>query len=183
NLVRLTSLDFPIMNLIRMDHADWVLEEEDLGNTVPIPDAPTLTPSEAGEAGVAVAVTAVTIHGEESLASEITLEEESIDYAVTRGSLRVEWPQMQDVSHYNVYRSNIIPQGTDDSRAMQLGYLGSTVGPTFVDNNIIPDFTVSPPQHYNPFANGTVEYINITNPGSGYDKSDTIALTDPDGSG
>lgn len=183
NLVRLTHLEYPTYDLVRNDHTDWDIDLMEIGNTVPIPAAPTLTPSASGAAGTVVAITAVDFDGQESLPSDMSLEETMLDYAVTRGSMTISWTYQNDIAYYNVYRGNILPDGSNVSKAMQLGYLGSAVGTEFVDNNIIPDFTTAPPQHYNPFVNGTVEWINVTNPGSGYAKTAAISLTDPTGTG
>lgn len=183
NLIRLTHPDFPIHNLIRKSHADWEISPEIIGNNVPSPNQPSLTPSDSGDAGTGVVVTAVDRDGQESLPSPMALIENMIDYASTRGSLRITWNTMPDVAYYNVYRGNIVPNGDDVTKAMQLGYLGTVIGPNMVDDNIIPDFTASPPQYYNPFANGQIEFINVTNPGSGYNKNVNVSVSDPTGSG
>src|SRR5690606_41451662 len=87
------------------------------------------------------------------------------------------WTPVSDARYYNVYRSNVFPgDGTspsDVTRAAQLGFLGQAFGPTFTDTNIIPDFTSSPPRGNNPFAHGSITKIEVTNPGSSYDKNDT----------
>src|SRR5690606_39834610 len=72
---------------------------------------------------------------------------------------------------------------SDVTRAAQLGFLGQAFGPTFTDTNIIPDFTSSPPRGNNPFAHGSITKIEVTDPGSSYDKNDTVTVSGGGGSG
>lgn len=66
----------------------------------------------------------------------------------------VAWNAVTGATIYNIYRtqenlSSSVPQGA------LFGYIGAanpaTVN-TFIDNNIVPDFTNCPPQEYNPFT-------------------------------
>lgn len=183
NLIRLTHPDYPIHDLVRMGDTNWTLTPTSIGNSVQPPITLTGTPSGAGNAGMVWAVTAVNELGEESLTSTQLVVTNSVDYTTTAGSFKLTWSPVAGARYYNVYRSNIVPDGGDASRAMLVGFVGSTFGPEFIDTNIIPDFTITPPSHYNPFANGRIEFITITDPGSNYDKNATVTVSGGGGGG
>lgn len=52
---------------------------------------------------------------------------------------------------YKVYRQIEVPGGAPSAGELY-GYVGSTSGLSFVDHNILPDFTTTPPITYDPFA-------------------------------
>lgn len=183
NLVRLTHIDYSIHDLIRDDEGDWTLTEAEIGATTPAPDNLASNPSSSGSAGMMWVVTAIGSGGEESVGSIPHIETESVDYTSTAGSLKLTWDPVMGASSYNIYRSLLLADGDDVSQAMSVGYVGTSFGPEFVDNNIVPDFTVTPPQHVDPFADSTITFIEMTNGGSGYNKDATATITDPDGSG
>lgn len=183
DFVRLTHPDHPIRNLIRDGLTDWSFELEEAIADVEVPSGLVATPSAGGSSGAVFGVTAIAPTGEESRISSLAVVTNSVNYTTQAGSLRLEWNPVPGVDTYYVYRSIFVPDASDLSRAQELGYLGTSFGPIFVDNNIIPDFTVSPPEQYNPFANGAVRTITVTAPGSGYADGDLITLTDPDGTG
>ena len=174
--VRLTHANYPIYNLVRSGHADWSLAVEVIGNDATAPGAPTLTPSTSGSAGVGFKITA-TIDGKESRASPMKINAASVDYASTAGSMKVTWAAVANARFYSVYRTSISPTGANLSTAEAVGWVGNAYGPIFVDANIIPDFTKTPPEHYNPFANGRVTGVTITNDGSSYAITDTVTFS------
>jgi hypothetical protein len=64
-----------------------------------------------------------------------------------------------------------------------MGFIGRAYGPQFIDNNITPDFTKTPPQRSAPFVNGAIAEVNITANGSGYSRTSTVTVNDATGSG
>lgn len=140
------------------------------------------TPSAAGNSGFAFGVTAVNAQGEESVVSRPTFELGSVNYSVTEGSYTISWDRRVGSSFYNVYRTLIMPN-TEITAAQELGFIGRAFGPVFVDNNIIPDFTKSPPNYNTPFVGGAVEAIGITAQGSGYARTVRVDLIDATGEG
>jgi hypothetical protein len=70
-----------------------------------------------------------------------------------------------------------MPSDVDISQAMEVGFLGRAIGPQFTDSNITPDFTKLPPIGHDPFANETVQYIEITAGGTGYTNASTVSLS------
>lgn len=182
NDITITSLDFDPARLTYVSDTSWTLSTISFGGTVAAPTVPTLTPSGAAAAGVAFAVTAI-IGGKESVASPYAMTSLTVNYSTTAGSMLITWPGVANAEEYNVYRSLILPTGAQISRAQELGYIGRTFGPQFIDTNIVPDFTKTPPVYYNPFADGAVEYITVTGAGAGYTAASAVSLSGGGGSG
>ena len=182
NRMILTTLDAPVYTLTYVDDLTWTLAPASFSSSVTTPSAPTLTPSAAGSAGIAFAVTAVK-DGIESLVSPYAFTSLSVNYSATAGSCQVTWPIVPGIKEYNVYRSLILPTGSHISAAQELGYLGKAYGPQFDDVNITPDFTKTPPRNFNPFESGQIAHIEVTAGGSGYTNSTAVTVTGAPGSG
>lgn len=180
--LRLTHTKYPIRNLLRVSHVEWHLNDEVIGNDLPVPTGVNALPSTGGTHGMAVAITAVMGDGTETQASEIHLNQNCVNYAAEAGYCAFEWTPVTGARYYNVYRSRIVPNQTV-TKGMQLGYIGRAEGSLFTDTNIIPDFTRSPPTHRNPFALGAVESVDVLNPGTGFLRTSQIAVADPTGTG
>lgn len=172
--------DYKPYKLTRSGATSWTLAEIDFTSRTAAPTSLTLTPSTTGDAGIVFGVTAVK-NGVESPVTR-ALVEGAVNYTATAGSLKITW-DIQEADHFNVYRSLVLDDGSDVTLAQELGYLGRALGPQFVDNNIIPDFTRSPPEFQNPFADSKIESITVTAVGTAYAKNDTVSIADPDGSG
>lgn len=188
--IRFTHQSYPVKNLVRTAHTNWAISNEVIGNSVARPDNLTGSADTSGAAQVGFVVTAIFNDGTESVSSDMLILEGIVDYANAAGSVSIEWDALDDAVYYNVYRTLILSKWNDGSkdvggvsRAEQVGFVGTTFGPKFTDNNIIPDFTVAPPQHNNPFANGSIQQINITAQGAGYSKTDTVTCVGAGASG
>ena len=179
---KLTHVDYAPRKLTYTNDTTWSIAEISFGNTVPSPTNLALNPSSAGTAGVAFAVTAL-VGGIESQPSAYEITELTVDYTLTAGSMEVTWDAVTDATEYYVYRSLMLPTGSDISLAQEVGYIGRALSSRFVDNNIIPDFTKTPPLHLNPFADSTITFIEVTAGGTGYAKSDTVTVSGGGGSG
>lgn len=181
--VTLTHTSYASRTLTRSAAASWTLATDSATSPLSVPTGVTLTPSSAGSAGMLVAVTAVDSTGAESLASRPVVEEASVNYTTTAGSLLITWTAVANAKYYNVYRSLVYPTGTQVTLADDLGFIGRAYGPSLVDNNIVPDFTKTPPVHGDPFADGAITEITITAPGTTYAKTDTVSVSGGGGSG
>lgn len=184
--VRLTHPDYATRNLVRTDATDWALTVEDIGNGGTAPTGLAGTPSAAGTASVGFMVTAI-VDGEESLPSAMVIVASSVDYAATAGSVNLVWTAVAGAEYYNVYRTKIQSGAGASAQAItkaeQVGYIGRAYGPIFIDNNIIPDFTVTPPEFNDPFANGAILEIAVTAGGTGWNKATTTVAVSGSGSG
>jgi hypothetical protein len=179
----LTHINYRARELVRHDHTDWVLAETVFGNKLIPPTNLKASASSSGAAGVAWGVTSVDKEGNESVISTIAINRSIVDYATTAGSFSMKWDVAPNAISYNVYRSIILSAGQEITRGQELGFLGATKSPVFTDNNIIPDFTRTPPLHNDPFVDGGIESVVMTNEGSGYDDTSTVSITDPTGTG
>lgn len=180
--VYFTHKDYAPRILTRVAHTNWTLAEIEFGNDLDRPVISSVNAG-AGSAGVGFQVTAVDIDGKESLPSDYVFDKTAVDYSSTAGQAKVVWANVAGAVLYRVYRTNIIQTGADASRAMQVGFVGYAYGTEFIDNNIIPDFTVTPPTHVDPFANGAVEFIQVTAGGTGYTDASVVGITTSTGSG
>lgn len=182
--LRLTHPDFPIKNLTRTAHTSWSITDEVIGNHNSIPSGVAITASGAGTASVGFVITAVNQAGEESLGSTMEVIDSIVNYPTTAGSVTVTWNAIDNVKYYNVYRTVVLPESDTGAsadatvtRAEQVGYVGQTFAPRFVDPNIIPDFTRTPPLYTSPFENESIEQINITAGGAGYPVDSTVSAS------
>lgn len=175
--------DYPPYDLTRSDHDAWTFTEVDF--SIPDIDPPTGltgTPTAVGTVQFGYVVTAISkTTKEESLPSERELVD-SINIATTAGSIKLTWDVVTDADYYNVYKAHVSPQ-EDVPLGTTYGFAGSTFGLEFKDGNITPDFTRTPPIHYNPFAPGAITGLTVTAGGSGYNASTTVSIAGGGGSG
>lgn len=184
DLVRLTHPEFPISNLTRIDHADWLFQPEALGGLLGAPTGLSATASDEGDAALVWGVTAVYDDGRESELSIPSRLDNIINYTTEEGSAKFSWGRREGATHYNVYRSHIVgDQGESLSSGTDLGFLGTTRGTTFVDANIIPDFSRTPPVRHNPFAPGAITHVDVVSSGSPVGDFAPIITTSGDGTG
>ena len=165
------------------DATTWSLDDEVFGNNVTSPDNLSSTPATAGTAGYSVAVTTIDQNGAESVISTEVYEELAETPSASDPSSLYTWDAVAGALEYYVYRSLVLPVGSDVSGAQELGYIGRALSPQFSDNYITPDFTKTPPRHKNPFAGGAITYIDVTAKGSLYSKIDTVTVSGGGGSG
>lgn len=167
-----TSTEYPPYSLVRNGNTDWVFTQE------------TFTAAIAAPTGLAVVARASTIPstwysyvvtavdadtGEESIASNIASVQNN-DIAINAGSNTLTWTKVTNASSYNIYLAPASYQvGVPVSSIF--GFIGSSLGPSFTDDNITPDFTTVPPVHNDPFAIGAITEVTPTAGGINYDQS------------
>ena len=88
---------------------------------------------------------------EESIASPIATVTNSVDIAVTAGTITVNWSAVSGADSYNVYKAPAA-YNTSIPTGVLFGYCGTALSTSFVDTNIVQDFSFVPPTHQNPFA-------------------------------
>ena len=182
--VTITHLDYPPYRLSRFAATNWTLAAINLDGNTTAPGALTLTAQVAGTSGAVYGVTAVNASGQESYLSDYTVNELTNNFTATAGSMKIAWTGLSGTLYYNVYRSIVFPVGTEATFAQELGLIGRTVAPVFIDANIVPDFTIPPPAMNNPFAQGKITAIDVTAAGAGYTKATaTVTVTGAPGTG
>jgi len=120
--------------------------------------------------------------GQESVASNIATIPNSVNISTILGSIKITWNPVVGASSYRVYRApasyaNVPPAGSI------FGYVGTALGNAFVDNNITPQFAITPPLYINPFAPSQILSVTMTNQGASYTGDPTITITTATGSG
>lgn len=176
--ITLTHPEYKAQALIRVSDTNWTLTELSFGNNLAVPGTLAITSSAAGTAGVGFVVTAVDIDGNESLPSNYAFNTAVANIVTASGtSIKFTWAAVAGAEHYRVYRTQVVPVGTDITRSQPLGFVGISYGPEFVDNNIVPNFSETPPMYQNPFADGAIEFIQVTSGGTGYSRTSTVSAT------
>jgi hypothetical protein len=176
--ITLTHTGYKPRALVRISDTNWTLAEIVFGNNLVVPTGLTITPSAAGTSGVGFTVTAVDADGNESLPASYVFSTVIVNTITVAGSsLKFTWAAVAGASHYRIYRTQIVPTGADISRSQPLGFVGIAFGPEFIDSNIVPNYTETPPVYRNPFADGAIEYIRVTAPGAGYSRTSTVSAT------
>lgn len=176
NKLYFTHPEYPV-HFLEFDGIDWTFAPEEFKPRIDPPTVftlqPEITDDDNNHAHVAFAVTAVDAEGNESHASRLQVLTDISNYTQVAGSVRLTWAAVPGAASYRVYRTNIALKAAI-SQSSELGFIGSTVAPIFVDSNIVPDFTRQPPLHVNPFANGAITRIELPSRGSGYTQAATI---------
>jgi len=176
--ITLTHPSYPPRALIRTSDTSWALADINFGNNMTVPSGLTITPSATAAAGVGFTVTAVDAEGNESLAAQYVFRTDVVNIVTVAGSsLKYTWTPVAGAVHYRVYRTQVVPTGTDITRSQPLGFIGMSFGPEFIDVNIVPNFSETPPLYQNPFANGAIEYIEVTAGGTGYSRTSTVSAS------
>jgi hypothetical protein len=187
DVIRLTHANYKTQNLQRLGVANWTLTEEVRGRALTHPTGVAVQHSVSAIpsnllAATAYVVTAVNDRGDESLQSDIVI----LDVGETTNptwSSRVTWTAVTGARFYRVYRSRVIRPKTSVNQGVQLGYIGKTFGPNFIDNAIVPDFSIVPPFGNDPFADNRIESITVTAGGANYTRASKVTVTDPTGTG
>lgn len=182
NLVRLTHGSHAIYNLSRTTHTSWSLTLETVGASHPRPVITSHTVQNAAACEVVFAVTAVLDDGTETIRSGLYRINNTNNYRIKEGGVKINFTGIAGARYYNIYRSVISTEPINEG--VELGYAGRSNGGSFPDPNIVPDFTKKPPINFNPFAPGAVDIIDLTAGGAGYTVfGTTISITTSTGSG
>lgn len=167
---------YPPYVLTIVEPTNWTLVPAVFGTTADTPtDVAATSTLGMGSVNYSYVVTSIDSSGQESGPSLPASLTDLEDIRTVAGSNSISWSLGQNAVRYNVYESDvsyfgIVPAG------VQYGYIGSTTGNTFIDSNIAPDFSISPPVSQNPFIGSGIGSIEVTAPGS-YTTVPTIDIT------
>ncbi len=176
DVMTLTHPSYAPRELTRTGNAAWTLTQITFSTTATAPTGVTATASAAGAAVFSYVVTAVGADGQESVASARADVSSAVNIGVTAGHIDIAWAAVAGAQYYNVYKASYLPTAGTIPQGVNYGWIGDSVGVGFIDNNIVPDFTKTPPLHQNPFAIGAITSVTIVNQGAGYVQS-TIGYT------
>lgn len=110
-------------------------------------------------------VTSVDASGQESIASTatpITLPSATAkqDLRTVAGSNTIQWVPVAGAISYNIYKSEQ-RAGTAVPAGLLYGFIGSCTDATFIDSNIAPDYSQTPPLARNPFQGSGVASVAV----------------------
>lgn len=148
----LAHIDHPLGKLTRAAHDAWTFGSVTIGPKLPKPTgvaATAYSPNGDSENGgnayfpqpAKYSVTAVDEYGLESRAADLGATVTN-DLSLKRNYNELTWTAVPGATSYKVYKA-------DNSQFY--GYIGSTNGTSFTDDNIGPDLSTAPPEAYNPF--------------------------------
>lgn len=180
-----SSTEYVPYNLARVSNTNWVFTAETFTASIAAPTSVSVTAQSSGVATTwySYTVTAVDADtGEESVAATPASVQNN-DISLTLGTNTISWQTVSGAASYNVYAATPSYQQSVPVSSLY-GFVGTALGTSFVDTNIIADFTKVPPVHNDPFVRGAITGIVPTAGGSNYDQS-TIgySITTSTGSG
>lgn len=147
----LTGTDYPPYDLERFGATNWTFTAITFASSIAAPTGlgAIAYNSTTLSTYYSYVVTAVADNGEESIASS-PVSIQNNDISINAGSNVLNWTASTGAVSYNVYAATPC-YGTTVPVNVLYGFVGTTLGVNFVDTNIIPDFTIVPPVHNNPF--------------------------------
>ena len=159
-------INYAPYDLTRTGHAAWTITAITFLPSVQPPTIGTLTSSSgAGTWHYSYMVTAETDSPpEESLPSSAVTAALTQLNASTGVQNTITWTAPASgpaPTRYRIYKANQL-NGVDPPAGSMYGYIGTSTGTSFVDINIAPDFTQTPPQGNNPLSGnnpGVVTYF------------------------
>jgi hypothetical protein len=168
---QITGTLYPPYELVRIADNNWTITQFSTAATIDPPatingQATVLAGGSNLPTDYNYVVTAVAKDGSESIASPIADIPNSVDIALTAGSIKLNWSGVADANYYQVYKANPAYNSTVPVGSF-FGFAGATYGTSFVDSNIVADFTQVPPTHTDPFAGGGIIAVTITSGSSG----------------
>ena len=182
NLMVLVHPNYVPYSLTFVSATNWILAAIPIGPTISAPTSISISttlppyvydpyPSNVvwGHSYYSYCVTAVTANGQESIASNVVGCGPVSDMRVfpSYGTNQIGWASVAGAQYYKIYAANISTFGIQPP-TVQYGYEGYSIGNTFVDDNIAPDFSQGIPVAQNPFASGGVGVasVDVTVPGT-----------------
>lgn len=150
---------------------NWTLLPITIGSTASAPGALTTvgtfpSPGSApASANYSYVVTSVDSSGQESNPSSVGALGPTYDLRTVAGTISIAWAAVSGAASYNIYKTNISYFGALPAGSIY-GYIGSTNGTTFIDDNISSDFSQTPPINKNPFVGNGVGSVTVTGAGT-----------------
>jgi hypothetical protein len=145
-------IDHAPSKLVRGGHTDWTFSDITFGPTIDAPTGCTGTPTIANtdtentgnnyfpQPGTYIITAVNDDTGQESRGSNESTA--TNDLTLKRNYNDVTWDAVTGATRYNIYKAE---------NSQFFGYIGTTDGLTFRDDNIGPALDRAPPQAYNPF--------------------------------
>ncbi len=166
DVMSLTHNSYAPRDLARLSATNWTITTTTFGAVIAAPTSSSATPSVTSGTATSYqyVVTAISsASAEESIASPIASVTNSVDIGAVAGTITVNWSAVTGAKGYNIYRSPAA-YNTSVPVGVIFGFAGNATSTSFIDTNIVPDFTFSPPLALNPFSGssnwpGVVSYF------------------------
>jgi len=159
-----TNAVYQPYDLTRHSDTNWSFAAVVAGESIDSPSVVNVAATGGvGNAFYLYAVTAVAADGSESVPTYGQLFS-AIDIAATPGSVSISWGSVPGAVLYNVYKA-AVTYDIAQNIGMPIGLIAPvTDGVVFIDSNVVPNFTIVPPTHKNPFPTSsdfpsTVSYV------------------------
>lgn len=155
DVMTITNNSYAAMDLNRMGNADWSLTTITFAPSIDAPTITSVTPSASGSTYYTYVVTTISAAtGEESIESVPMDTALSATMSTTSGAnVAIVWTAVTGALQYSIYRQQEVPGGQDTGGGLY-GYVGTSLTASFIDVNVSPDFSRTPPYEQNPFADG-----------------------------
>lgn len=140
DVLTLVHPNYAPRELRRTGATNWTLSTISFAPNIAAPTGVSAAATGTGTTSYTYIITSVN-DVEESLASAATTPITN-DLSTAGNFNTVGWDEVVGITRYNVYR---------DLNGL-FGYIGQASGDTFVDDNILPDTTKTPPEFTNPFG-------------------------------
>lgn len=171
---QMTDTEYSPYTLQRVGNTNWVFTKVTFASAISPPSSVSASANSSTTQNTwySYVVTAIDGNGNESIASK-NADVINNDISINAGSNIITWTGANSTAvEFNVYAATpIFVTGslTDPGFiGVPYGLIGSAFGQQFIDTNIIPDFTTSPPLHQNPFAPGQILNVTETAAGTNY---------------
>lgn len=158
DVLKLTHLNHNPQVLRRYSHALWTLEEEAFGTVGVAPTGVVATPTtdDPDAEGYSPQIYSYVVTSVDGATGQESLQSAagtcSNDLGLDPNLNTVTWDAVAGADLYNIYREvNGI-----------YGYIGGSVGLAFIDNNILPDLSDTPPGDFQPFADDLAKPAVVT---------------------
>lgn len=185
NVLTLTHINYPPYDLTRTSSTSFSLTLSTVGAKVFSVTGQASTQVNSGgtfDTSYGYVVTAVSQDGKEESAQTFPTFTDSqfmsgTNYKVAQ---KTTWTaSASNVSVYNVYKVGPFPSrasGGPTPPPTVYGFIGQSTSTEFIDNQIAPDFSRTPPQFQDPFSPGQIATIRVTGGGAGYTTQNTVPL-------
>lgn len=157
---------------------NWTITQITFGATIGTPVGQAVaTTLAAGSVHYAYVVTAVGVNEQESGPSAFATLASRTDLRTVAGTNTISWTAVTGAIRYNVYKTELSYAGAIPAGSA-FGFIGFTTGVSFVDSNIAPDFSETPPIARNPFLGGSLASVTVTAAGT-YTTVPTVTIAAP----
>lgn len=147
DVMDLVQLNHKPQKLKRFAHDNWTITPVSLVPSVVAPASATATTPGGGTGNTQVwryQVTAVLDDGSNAIEESLPVTSNSVTVFTSNIQATVSWPAVVGAAYYNVYK--------DNAGAGIYGFVGKSSLLSFIDNNIVPTKTDTPPTGTDPFV-------------------------------